>query len=102
MTEVPGAIRIAPRALQHAVRAAAAEAFGAPPAQVRAEVVERGRSLDLRVATPVRLGETPVVEAAEAARRRLLEQAARITGAQLDRCELRITGCIAADAPRAR
>ncbi len=100
--ELPGSVRIAPRALRQAVRAVAAETLGAPPSEVRAEVLERGGSLALRIAGPMRRTHRPLLAAAEDARRHLLERAGAITGAELAGCELRITACIAHEAPRAR
>lgn len=102
MTDVPGAVTIAPRALRATVRAAAAEAFGASASDVRAEVLERGRSLDIRIATPIRLGPETVQGAAERSRSRLLERAGVLTGARLGRCEVRITRCAPPARPRVR
>ncbi|WP_413317686.1 hypothetical protein AA0Z99_12055 [Agrococcus sp. 1P02AA] len=102
MTDVPGAVTIAPRALRATVRAAAAEAFGARSDDVRADVLERGRTLDLRIATPIRLGTGTVQAAAERSREQLLERAGALTGAQLGRCEIRITRCEPPARPRVR
>lgn len=102
MTDVPGAITIAPRALRATVRAAAAEAFGASRADVRADVVERGPALDLRITTPIGLGDETVLAAAERARRLLLDRAGALTGASLGTCEVRITGCSVPERSRVR
>ncbi|MCQ9162642.1 hypothetical protein [Arthrobacter sp. STN4] len=102
-----GHTRISTQALTSVARAAAAAVFGVAPAAVRVSWSDDAGSLALNVSSPIsvpslaavrrqpgRVANTggTVADRATAAKRGILEQVEHLTGSQLSRVDVRISG----------
>ena len=111
-SDTRGAIRVQPRALEKAVREAAATCAGAPRGDVRVELAEWGGALTVRVATKLPipalehteavLSETPIVERVRAMQHALVRDLAHLTGRDIRRVSVTVTGAIIPERKRVR
>ncbi|MET3810672.1 hypothetical protein [Arthrobacter sp. UYEF3] len=109
--------RISTQALTSVARAAASEALGVPPQDVRADWTDDDGLLALSLVTPIVvpsltsvLGDPahvagfggPIWDRAVAAKARILHRVMELSGAQLSRVDIRISGAIISDGGRVR
>lgn len=109
--------RISTQALTSLARAAAAEALGVPPQDVRADWTDDGGLLALSLVTPIAVPSLtavlrdparvagfggPIWDRAVAAKARILRRVTELSGAQLSRVDIRISGASVSDGGRVR
>lgn len=109
--------RISTQALTSVARAAAAEALGVPPQDVRADWTDDDGLLALSLVTPVAVPSLtsvlrdrarvagfggPVWDRAVAAKAQILHRVTELSGAQLSRVDIRISGARVSDGRRVR
>ncbi|GAA1324808.1 NTP pyrophosphohydrolase [Leucobacter albus] len=109
---VGGTVRVRPRALEKAVRAASADLAGAPRDGVSVDIAEWGGGLTIRVATKLPIPgleqseeirhETPIFERVRAMQIALAEELARLTGRDIRRVSVTVTGAIVPERKRVR
>ena len=109
--------RISTQALTSLARAAAAEALGVPPQDVRADWTDDGGLLALSLVTPIAVPSLTTVlreparvagfggtiwDRAVAAKAQILRRVTELSGAQLSRVDIRISGASVSDGGRVR
>ncbi|MGO4493133.1 hypothetical protein AB4Y86_13740 [Arthrobacter sp. 2YAF22_2] len=109
--------RISTQALTSVARAAAAEALGVPPQDVRADWTDDDGLLALSLVTPIAVPSLtsvlrdparvagfggPIWDRAVAAKARILQRVTELSGAQLSRVDIRISGASVSDGGRVR
>lgn len=107
--------RIGTQALTSVARAAAAEALGVPPQDVRADWTDDGGLLALSLVTPIAVPSLtavlrdpgrvagfggPIWERAVAAKSQILRRVTELSGARLSRVDIRISGASVTDGGR--
>lgn len=112
-----GHTRISTQALTSVARAAAAEALGVPPQDVRADWADDGGLLALSLVTPIAVPSLtsvlrdpgrvaafggPIWDRAVAAKAEILRRVTELSGAQLSRVDIRISGASVSDGGRVR
>ena len=108
----PGTVRVRERAIDKVVREASAAAIGVPRDAVSVDVAEWGGGLAVRIATklPVPdLGDVdairaavPVVDRVRALQAQLADECARLTGREIRRISVTVTGAIIPKRKRVR
>jgi len=109
--------RISTQALTSVARAAAAEALGVPPQDVRADWADDDGLLALSLVTPIAIPSLttvlrdparvaafggPIWDRAVAAKAEILRRVTELSGAQLSRVDIRISGASVRDGGRVR
>jgi CO/xanthine dehydrogenase Mo-binding subunit len=109
--------RISTQALTSVARAAAAEALGVPPQDVRADWADDDGLLALSLVTPIAVPSLtavlrdparvasfggPIWDRAVAAKAEILRRVTELSGAQLSRVDIRISGASVSDGGRVR
>jgi hypothetical protein len=109
--------RISTQALTSVARAAAAESLGVPPQDVRADWTDDGGLLALSLVTPIAVPSLtsvlrdparvaafggPIWDRAVAAKAEILHRVTELSGAQLSRVDIRISGVSVSDGGRVR
>lgn len=109
--------RIGTQALTSVARAAAAEALGVPAQDVRADWTDDGGLLALSLVTPIAVPSLtavlrdparvagfggPIWDRAVAAKSQILRRVTELSGAQLSRVDIRISGASVSDGGRVR
>ncbi|MCX6497506.1 MAG: hypothetical protein NTU93_01730 [Arthrobacter sp.] len=109
--------RISTQALTSVARAAAAEALGVPPQDVRADWTDDDGLLALSLVTPIAVPSLtsvlrdparvagfggPIWDRAVAAKAQILNRVTELSGAQLSRVDIRISGASVSDGGRVR
>jgi len=109
--------RISTQALTSVARAAAAEALGVPPQDVRADWTDDGGLLALALVAPISVPSLtsvlrdparvavfggPIWDRAVAAKSQILHRVTELSGAQLSRVDIRVTGARVSDGSRVR
>ncbi|WP_430593127.1 hypothetical protein [Humidisolicoccus flavus] len=95
--QVPGRTRIARKALEHVALAASAHALGAPSGKVSVSIDDVGGLLGIAVAAPLTLASTrpgtgsSILDRSEAARVKISEDVASLTGYEVGKVLLEIT-----------
>lgn len=110
--EPRGAVRVRPKALEKAVREASATLAGAPRGDVSVDIAEWGGGLNVRVATRLPIpsleqteaihAETPILERVRAMQVALANELARLTGRDIRRVSVTVTGAIIPERKRVR
>lgn len=110
--EVRGAVRVRPRVIEKAVREAAAQTLAAPRGDVSVDITEWGGGLNVRVATKVPipalddteaiLAEPTILERMRAAQAALVEELSRLTGREIHRVSVTVTGANIPERKRVR
>lgn len=109
--------RISTQALTSVARAAAAEALGVAPQEVRAEWTDDGGLLALSLVAPIAVPSLtavlrdparvaayggPIWDRAVAAKAQILNRVTELSGARLSRVDIRISGASVSDGGRVR
>jgi hypothetical protein len=109
--------RISTQALTSVARAAAAEALGVAPQEVRADWTDDGGLLALSLVAPIAVPSLtavlrdqarvaayggPIWDRAVAAKAQILRRVTELSGAQLSRVDIRISGANVSDGGRVR
>lgn len=109
--------RISTQALTSVARAAAAEALGVAPQEVRAEWTDDGGLLALSLVAPIAVPSLtavlrdparvaayggPIWDRAVAAKAQILNRVTELSGARLSRVDIRISGASVSDGVRVR
>ncbi|NUU31332.1 hypothetical protein [Arthrobacter sp. C9C5] len=109
--------RISTQALTSVARAAAAEALGVPPQDVRADWADDDGLLALSLVTPIAVPSLtavlrdparvaafggPIWDRAVTAKAEILRRVTELSGAQLSRVDIRISGASVSDGGRVR
>lgn len=116
-TAMAGHNRISTQALTSLARTAAVEALGVPPHEVRAEWSDDGGLLALSLVLPIRIPSLaavlrdpgrvtgfggPIWDRAVAAKATILTRVTELSGAQLSRVDIRISGVAISEGGRVR
>ncbi|MBP6684898.1 MAG: NTP pyrophosphohydrolase [Leucobacter sp.] len=109
---VRGAVRVRPKALEKAVREASADMAGAPRSDVNVDIAEWGGGLNVRIATKLPIpgleqseaiqAETPILERVRTMQVALAQELARLTGRDIRRVSVTVTGAIIPERKRVR
>ncbi|KAM9861735.1 hypothetical protein ACI1US_02387 [Leucobacter sp. BZR 635] len=109
---VRGAVRVRPKALEKAVREASADMAGAPRSDVNVDIAEWGGGLNVRIATKLPIpgleqseairAETPILDRVRTMQVALAHELARLTGRDIRRVSVTVTGAIIPERKRVR
>lgn len=110
--EIRGAVRVRPRAIEKAVREASAATMGAPRGDVSVEIAEWGGGLNVRVATKLQIpalddteairAEPPILERVRELQSALATELSRLTGREIHRVTVTVTGAMIPERKRVR
>lgn len=110
--DLRGHISVRPRVLDKVIREVAADAIGVPRGEVAVSVIERGVGLALSISTRLPIpdladadairAEGSLIDRLRSLQRRLAEESARITGREIRRVSIKVTGAIIPERKRVR
>lgn len=110
--DLRGHISVRPRVLDKVIREVAADAIGVPRDEVAVSVIERGVGLALSISTRLPIpdladadairAEGSLIDRLRSLQRRLAEESARITGREIRRVSIKVTGANIPERKRVR